>query len=405
MARVDPAVAAARNAVRAVLAELGPDDLVLVACSGGADSLALAAATAYEAGRVGRSVRSRGYAVRAGAVIVDHGLQPGSAEVAARAAARCEALGLAPVLIRRAAWPAGASAGSASGSAAGERRDRRSLGADAAMNPTFGAAGPEGAAREARYRAITESAQESGARLVLLGHTLDDQAEQVLLGLARGAGARSLAGMPRERGIFRRPFLGLRRAQTEAVCAALGLEFWTDPTNLAPPAGPRPEEGAAGVAFVPLRSRVRAHVLPALEDTLGPGVAEALGRTADQLRDDADLLDTLASDLLARARREPDTPEPGLDLDVAVLEDAHRAVRRRALRLAALAAGCPPTDTTARHVEALDALVVAWAGQGPVHLPGGARARRACGRLFLRAAPTGTPDGPGGVRPPSTTQE
>lgn len=366
MARVDPAVAAARNAVRAVLAPLGPDDLVLVACSGGADSLALAATVASEARRVGRSVRSRGYAVRAGAVVVDHGLQAGSAEVAAGAAAQCTALGLDPVVVRAAAWSAGSD---------GE--------------------GPEGAARDARYRALEAVAVETGAALVLLGHTLDDQAEQVLLGLARGAGARSLAGMPRERGIFRRPFLGLRRTQTETVCAASGLAYWTDPTNLLPRDGAR-------AAFTPLRSQVRGRVLPVLEETLGPGVAEALGRTADQLRDDADLLDLLAAELLEQALV-PDDAEQALD--VGVLERAHPALRRRALRLAALAVGCRPTDTTARHVDALDALVVSWSGQGPVHLPGGARARRACGSLFLRAAPTGSSDGGTGVQPPSTTQE
>ncbi|MFJ3405493.1 tRNA lysidine(34) synthetase TilS [Promicromonospora sp. NPDC090134] len=373
MARVDPAVAAARTAVRAALFGLGPDDLVLVACSGGADSLALATAVAFEARRVGRSVRSRGHAVRAGAVIVDHGLQAGSADVAARAAAQCRALGLDPVLVRRPDWP----------------------GAPAP-------AGPEAAAREVRYRTFEEAVAETGARRVLLGHTLDDQAEQVLLGLARGAGARSLAGMPRERGIFARPFLGLRRAQTEAVCAASGLDFWTDPTNLLPDAGPAEQ-------FTPLRSQVRGRVLPVLEATLGPGVAEALARTADQARDDADLLDSLAADLLARAgaaAQDGPVGEPGeRALDVGVLAAAHPALRRRALRLAALAAGCRPTDTTTRHVDALDAFVVSWSGQGPAGLPGGARARRACGRLFLRAAPTGTSDGWTGVRPPTTTQE
>ncbi|MFD6141387.1 tRNA lysidine(34) synthetase TilS [Promicromonospora sp. NPDC060271] len=386
MARVDPAVAAARNAVRAVLAPLGPDDLVLVACSGGADSLALAASLAAEARRVGRSVRSRGYAVRAGAVVVDHGLQAGSAQVAARAAEQCRALGLDPVVVRDA--------------------DRSS-----------GAGGPEAAARDARYAALEAYAAETGAARVLLGHTLDDQAEQVLLGLARGAGARSLAGMPRERGIFHRPFLGLRRAQTEAVCAASGLEYWTDPTNLLPVL-----DDGAPAAFTPLRSRVRGRVLPVLEDTLGPGVAEALGRTADQLRDDADLLDHLAADLLTEARSASEDgvvsprraaaehdpvlePSSGVVLDVGVLERAHPALRRRALRLAALAIGCKPSDTTARHVDALDALVVSWSGQGSVHLPGGAQARRACGSLFLRAAPTGISDGGTGVRPSSTTQE
>jgi tRNA(Ile)-lysidine synthase len=404
VARVDPAVAAARNAVRAVLAPLGPDELVLVACSGGADSLALAAAVAFEARRVGRSVRSRGYTVRAGAVVVDHGLQAGSADVAARAAAQCRALGLAPVVVRRAEWLTPA----ADVDGAAERRPDRAMGAHEATRPTFGGGGPEAAARDGRYRVLEGVAREAGAALVLLGHTLDDQAEQVLLGLARGAGARSLAGMPRARGIFHRPFLGLRRAQTEAVCAASGLKFWTDPTNLLPAGDvpPRPGQSAATQrprdTFTPLRSQVRGRVLPVLESTLGPGVVEALGRSADQLRDDADLLDALARQLLERALVPGDAEHA---LDVGVLEQAHPALRRRALRLAALAVGCRPTDTTTRHVDALDALVVSWSGQGSVHLPGGARARRACGSLFLRAAPTGISDGGTGVQPPSTTQE
>ena len=348
---MDPALAAARAAVRAELRDLalGPGDLVLVACSGGADSLALAAATALEARRVGRSVRAPGFGVRAGAVVVDHGMQGGSDAVAATAAARCRDLGLDPVLVRR-----------------------------VRVDDAPGAGGPEGAARAARYAALDAAADETGAAVVLLGHTQDDQAESVLLGLARGSGARSLAGMPRRRGRYARPFLGLRRSQTEAACAAVGLEFWTDPTNLLPDAGGR--DGA-----VPARTRVRGAVVPALQDALGPGVVPALARTADQLRDDADALDALAADLLAAATV-PDDGPAGLGLDLEVLAAAPAALRRRALRSAALAVGCPPGATTARHVDALDALVVSWRGQGTVHLPGDARALRACGRLYLHPA-------------------
>lgn len=344
MARVDPALAAARTAVRAQLADIDPDGLVLVACSGGPDSLALAAVVATESRRVGRSVRSAGHAVRAGAVVVDHGLQPGSDGVAQRAAQQCRELGLAPVLVRR-----------------------------VEVDPSRG--GPEAAARDARYAALDEAAAATGAAVVLLGHTLDDQAEQVLLGLARGSGTRSLAGMARRRDRYRRPFLGLRRAETEQVCAVVGLEPWHDPTNA--PATP-------AAARTPLRSQVRAELLPVLERVLGPGSVEALGRSAGLLRDDADLLDTLAADLLERSRtRDPDAGT-AVVLDVTPLAEAPAALRRRALRSAALAAGCPAGTTTAGHVEAVDALVTRWRGQGEVHLPGGARASRACGRLVLR---------------------
>lgn len=358
--RVDPALAATRSAVRAELADLArdgglrPGGLVLVACSGGADSLALAGVTALEAGRVGRSVRSRGFTVRAGAVVVDHGMQAGSDDVAARAAERCRDLGLDPVSVRRVTVDDGAGSG-----------------------------GPEAAARAARYGVLDDVAADLGACAVLLGHTLDDQAESVLLGLARGSGARSLAGMPRRRGLLRRPFLGLRRAQTEAVCAALGVDFWTDPTNLLPDDA---RDAAAGPA-VPARTRVRGAVVPVLTEALGPGVVEALARTGDQLRDDADLLDALAADLLAASSVEPGTTTGGgLALDAQALATAHPALRRRALRAAALAVGCPPGATSARHVDALDALVVSWRGQQTVHLPGGARAQRACGSLFLQPA-------------------
>jgi tRNA(Ile)-lysidine synthase len=151
-----------------------------------------------------------------------------------------------------------------------------------------------------------------------------------------------------------------------------------DPTNLAGAAG---DPGTARTA--PLRSRVRAAVVPVLEDVLGPGAVEALARTAGQLRDDADALDALAADLLAAARTDAH------ELDVATLAAAPAALRRRALRAAALAAGGGARAVTSRHVDALDALVVAWSGQGPAHLPGDARAWRACGRLFLAPARPG----------------
>ncbi len=348
MARVPSEVAAVRTAVRADLAalDLKPGDTVLVACSGGADSLALAAALAFESRRVGRSVRSRGFAIRAGAVIVDHGLQRGSDDVAAKAAEQCRALGLDPVLVRQADV------------------DRA------------GGEGLEAAARAARYAELDAAASDTGAAAVLLGHTLDDQAEQVLLSLARGSGARALGGIPPTRGLYRRPLLALRRAELRAACEAQALDPWDDPTN---------EPGDAA----PLRTRVRHELLPALEDVLGPGSVESLARSAALLRDDADALEQSASDLLERATL--DAEPPTLALDVALLAAAPAAVRRRTLRAAALAVGAPAGATGAKHMAALDSLVVAWRGQGPVHLPSGASARRDCGRLFLIPGPAGAP--------------
>lgn len=322
-------VAAVRSAVTAGVVDLPPDALVLVACSGGPDSLALAAGAAFVAQRSART----GTPWRAEAVVVDHGLQAGSAQVADDAAAACRGLGLPAVVVR-----------------------------------VLVGGRDEAAARDARYAALDRTADERDAAAVLLGHTLDDQAETVLLGLARGSGARALAGMPATRGRFRRPLLGLRRADTLAACAALGLRPWHDPTN----------DGSHADAS--LRSLVRSDALPTLERVLGPGVAEALARSATQLRDDADLLDALAEELLVAART-----DDGLDVDT--LRTAPAALRTRALRSAAIAAGSPAGALGRAHVLAVDALVTDWRGQGPVALPGGIAASRACGRLALNTAP------------------
>jgi tRNA(Ile)-lysidine synthase len=290
-----PAVAAVRSAVRTALAEAEPGDVVLAACSGGADSWALAAALAFEAPRL---------AVRAGAVVVDHGLQPGTAARSADLGDRLRAAGLEPV---------------------------RVVAVDVGR-----VGGPEAAARTARYAALDAVATEERAALVLLGHTRDDQAETVLLGLARGSGARSLAGMPRASGRYRRPLLALPRATTHDACEALGILTWADPHNDDP-------------AYA--RVRVRQAALPALERSLGPGVAAALARSADLLRDDAAALDAWAAEAEASAT----DPDGGLAVDV--LRALPTAVRRRVLRRAALAAGCPPGTLAAVHVDAVDALL------------------------------------------------
>lgn len=316
-----PATAAVRLAVRGVLAECDPGDVVLAAVSGGADSLALAAALAFEAPRLG---------VRGGAVVVDHGLQPGSAEVARQAAAACEALGLAPVSWVRVEVPRGRE-------------------------------GVEAAARATRYDALAKAAAREGARLVLLGHTLDDQAEQVLLGLTRGAGARSLAGMPRARGLLRRPLLGVTREQTRASCVAEGLRWWEDPMNADP-------------AYTRVRAR---RALVDLERDLGPGVAAALARSADQLREDADLLDGLADEAVARLGPGP--------WDVAALAALARPVRTRVWRRLLLAAGAPAGQLGSRHTDACDALVTDWHGQGPLSAPGPLQVTRSGGRVSIAA--------------------
>ncbi|GDY30767.1 tRNA lysidine(34) synthetase TilS [Gandjariella thermophila] len=333
MAGPDPALAAVRTAVRRLLDDAEAaghpvGEAIAVACSGGADSLALAAATEHVAHRRGMAVHG---------LVVDHRLQPGSAEVVECAAARLRAFNFDAVRV---------------------------------LPVTVdGPGGTEAAARRARYAAL-RAAQPAPDALILLGHTLDDQAETVLLGLGRGSGPRSIAGMRPLDPPWGRPLLDIPRAVTEAACRALGVEPWSDPHN----ADPR---------FV--RVRLRAEVLPLLEEVLQGGVAEALARTAAQLREDSDALDALADELFARAGA-------GADLAVAPLESAPAAVRRRTLRR--WLAGRGVRDLTDAQLRAVDALVGRWRGQGGVWLAGGLVAGRAHGRLTvnpMESAPGGNP--------------
>jgi tRNA(Ile)-lysidine synthase len=285
--------------------------------------LALAAATAFEAPRAG---------IRAGAMIVDHGLQPGSADVAARAATHARALGLDPVLICRVTIPAPAG-------------------------------GPEAAARDARYGAFQDAVAETGASHLLLAHTLDDQAETVLLGLARGSGASSLHGMASVSGPYLRPLLGIRRATTRQFCADSGLEPWDDPQNLDP-------------RFA--RVRVRNTVLPTLEAELGPGIAEALARTAEILREDNDALDAM---ILETIEDICESAEAGIAVSVGALEANAPALRNRIIRYVVFSEFGISLQRV--HVDAVARLVTHWHGQKPLDLPG-VRVARADGMLVFQ---------------------
>ncbi|WP_067481174.1 tRNA lysidine(34) synthetase TilS [Actinomadura hibisca] len=414
----DPAVAAVRLAVRRVLAGSPPGAMVLAAVSGGADSLALAGALAFEAPRSGRSAEGTSGDPAggrpAGAVTIDHGLQEGSAERADAVVRVLAGLGLDPV---------------------------------GSIAVTVGeSGGPENAARQARYAALDEAAVRLGAAVVLLGHTRDDQAETVLLGLARGSGARSLAGMPATftrhlpgsevisledhealdptdavevadpvKVHYARPLLELDRATTRRACLVMGLDPWDDPHNDDP-------------AYT--RVRVRHEALPVLEHTLGPGVKEALARTARLLRDDSDALEMYAARAYRDAEIPPDAAEghvippasspsgptvesatsteaastgttgaqSGADaaptalvaLRIAALADLPRAVRTRVLRTAAIRAGSPPGTLAAVHVDAVERLVTAWRGQRHVDLPGGLRAFRRYEKLLFGPADPGS---------------
>jgi tRNA(Ile)-lysidine synthase len=321
---LDPAVAAVRLAVRRDLAALGPGgdrDVVLVACSGGADSLALLAATVFEARREPWHVVG---------VTVDHGLQEGSAERADRVVAQMALLGAAETVAVR-----------------------------VSVDP--GGRGLEAAAREARYAVLEEVAARFGSHAVLLGHTLDDQAETVLLGLTRGSGGRSVAGMRHAFGDFRRPLLAITRAQTEAACRAEGIDVWSDPHNDDP-------------RFT--RSRIRQRVLPVLEEELGPGIAAALARTAESLRPDMEALDDLAEGLHHQVAG------PG-GVDTPALLAHPQALVTRVLRRAALGAGSPGSELFQVHVLALLDLARGTV-RGEVQLPGHVTAYLAGDRLRFR---------------------
>jgi tRNA(Ile)-lysidine synthase len=297
---------------------------VLVGCSGGPDSLALAAAVAHFA----RRGSVAGHPLEAGAVVVDHGLQEGSGEIARTTAATLAELGLSPVRV-------------------------------VAVEVQQVGEGPEAAARNARLAALEAEAQSWGAGAVLLGHTLDDQAEQVLLGLARGSGTRSLGGMRSVRGLYLRPFLGLRRAETVDVCFAEGLEPWFDPTNEDP-------------RF--MRSRVRVGVMPFLESELGPGVAEGLARTAAILGQDADYLDAEALRVYeSLAERLPAEVGPTILLPGEEVRALPGALRSRVLALAVVELGGQPTF---ERLAAVERLLERRGSAGPIEVPGHVSVRR-----------------------------
>jgi tRNA(Ile)-lysidine synthase len=287
-----------------------------VACSGGADSLALALGTLAEAGRQGH---------RIAAATVDHGLQPGSAQRAEATAELLSRMGYPQVRILTVA--------------------------------VDGRGGMEASARRARYDALYPLA---GDGSILLGHTLDDQAETVLLGLSRGSGPRSIAGMAAYGRPYGRPLLGIRRAETEMACEEAGLTPWHDPQNVDP-------------AFT--RVRIRREVLPLLEEVLGGGVAPALARTAGQLQEDAEVLDELAAKL-ARAALD------GAALQLGGLQIQPAALRRRAVRWWLIAAGV--TGLTADHLSRVDRLVTNPSGNTAVRLPGHLDAVVDAGQLRLR---------------------
>ena len=304
MSTKTPALLELRKAIRIWFEKLEPNSKVCIGVSGGADSLALAAASKLEASN---------FPIDLVAVIVDHGLQENSGEIAQFAKQQLGKLGYQDVFIGK-----------------------------ANVQVTDGI---EASARRARYKVFQQAIETYNPNYFFLGHTKNDQAEGVLLGLARGSGTKSLSGMQEISGMFVRPLLGIDRATTEIACRESSIEFWNDPHN-------------SNQDFT--RVRVRENILPILENEIGPGIADALARSAKILREDALALD-----------------------EISTLADLPVAVRSRVLRLAIYAAGAPAGSISASHLEPIEAFVSDWRGQGHTSLPGGVKVCRISGRLSL----------------------
>ena len=302
---------ALRSAVRAHLEKYSAGDLIVVAVSGGADSLALAYATYFEAEKLALKVLG---------VTIDHQLQENSA---AQALLVTQQLKFECKIVK--------------------------------VNVEV-TDGMEASARRARYKALDKFAEENKAVAIFLGHTKDDQAETVLLGLARGSGARSLSGMAPVNGLYVRPFLDISRKETVAACEEFHLQPWSDPHN-------------DDESF--LRVKARKNVLPIMERELGPGISDALVRSAQLLRDDADALDQMAKDFW----------QADNSLNVDALAKLPKAIRTRVLRIAAFESGI--SQLSADQVGAVEALISNWKGQGEVSWPSGVKVSRISGRLTL----------------------
>ena len=314
-----PALLELRQAVRFWFEKLEPNSKVCIGVSGGADSLALAAAAKLE---------SKNFSIDLVAVIVDHGLQANSAEIAEFAKQQLIKLGFQDIFLGR-----------------------------ASVQITDGL---EASARRARYKVFQQAIETYGPNTFLLGHTKNDQAEGVLLGLARGSGTKSLSGMQEVSGIFVRPLLGIDRATTEIACHESNIEYWVDPHN-------------SNQEFT--RVRVRENILPLLENDIGPGIIDALARSAKILREDAIALDEWAENVFRQV-------EP-MDIEISILATLPVAVRSRVLRMAIYAAGAPAGSISAAHLEPIEAFVSDWRGQGHTSLPGGVKVCRISGRLSL----------------------
>ncbi len=301
-----------QNAVNHLLKNFEPADNILVACSGGADSLALAWTSQVVAKRLGLNLIC---------VIIDHQLIKESAQVALEAKIKCENFGIEKVVIKQI-----------------EVKENKE--------------GLEAAARKARYEAFEQLAIEFDANAVLLAHTQDDQAETMLMRLTRGSGAKSLSAMKEVSGKYLRPFLHIRKFELVNALEKEGITYWQDPSN---------------TDYKFLRAKVRHELMPKLIEVLGQSAIESLDKTSDLLKEDNDALDLIAQENYEKLNRE---------LKVENLEEYPAAIRKRIIKIAALEAGVISGPFSYEHIEAIDALVTNWRGQGNVDLPGFIQASR-----------------------------
>ncbi len=331
--RLSPVMADVRRAVRDSWTNLNLDkgSTIAVACSGGADSLALASAALFEGNRA---------EIKVIAVIVNHNLQEGSMEVALRTKGVLTEIGFDIVEIM-----------------------------DVVVQQN--SLGMEAAARNARYGALTEFANKHSAFVTMLGHTLDDQAETVLLGLARGSGAKSIAGMPTlsPDGKYLRPLLGITRKETVSYCEDLGLDYWSDPQNL-------------DTKFS--RVKVRLNVLPVLEAELGPGIASALSRTAEILQDDLEYLEAQAAEAFSSVAK---TTNNSVVIDTEGLENLPKALATRVIHKSLSLLGTEPAKV---QIDSVMELVTNWHGQKPLTLPS-VRVERKSKEIILKSTKTMKP--------------
>ena len=315
-----------QNAVQNLLKDFDAGDYVLVGCSGGADSLALAWTTLV----VGKRLE-----LKTGVIIVDHQLFPESNSVALNAKKQCEDLGIEEVIIKK-------------------------------VNVEQTHEGLEAAARIARYEAFENVLQETNAQVILLAHTQDDQAETVLMRLTRGSGAKSLSGMAQVSGKYLRPFLHLRKKLVHDSLDLIGLKAWQDPAN-------------TDHQF--LRVKVRLELMPKIIEVLGESAISSLDKTSQLLRLDNQALEDLAQQFFESQK---DVKTNGLE--ISELEKLPEAIRTRVLRICAIASGVHPGPFSFEHIEAIDALVKNWHGQGNVDLPGFIQATRVNGSLRFVAS-------------------